>query len=602
MSLTSYSDGAGPLDLNEGGIAPAFQYSDKGIQSHYGRLHAALYNTYNLQDVVRYIERETYLNGDKYSFKDHEFQKDIISDTSRVVNVQKCAQVGLSEIMARYVIGLCRIMPYFSAILTMPYAGDATNFVKTRINPFINNSPDLAGSLNPDLDNTQIKEIATSLFYARGTSGETAALSVPADLLVHDEVDRSDPFTLAQYQSRIKHSRWKLTRMFGTPTMDGVGIAAQMLTSRRKRHMVKCNHCNEWFVPSYHSDVVIPGYDDELRNITKENINRLRWRDAYVKCPRCGLEPSLQWDRRQWVFENPNDQLEAVGYFVTPFSVPNVVGTPNIVYESTKFPWHEFCNQTLGETNSEQAEELTRTDVEACKYTGSLDSSAIHYIGADMGNICHILVGRITREGELLIVHRERVPMGMFKDRIAVLKAKYRVLVSVFDAYPHTDTILTMQKRDANLFGGVYHQSKKLSVFSVVKAESDQNKGKLPINQASIHRELNFDAVMGLFKSRKLLWALGDENDAATFEGHLLAMKRKQELDRDNEIVYKWHKPADGKDHYMHALGYLHVACQLLGTAARGLGAGQGIQMIGKIQAATRQEVQKFGHRIPMRR
>lgn len=576
-------------------MLPTYSFQDTGVQEHYDRLHAALYNTYNLQDVVSYIEKNTYLNGDRYSFKDHEFQKDIISDTSQTVNVQKCAQVGLSEIMARYVTGLCRIMPYFSAILTMPYSGDAVNFVKTRINPIIQNSPDLAGATDPDLDNTQIKGIGTSLFYARGTSGETAALSVPADLLVHDEVDRSDPHTLQQYQSRIKHSRWKLTRKFGTPTMDGVGIALEMASSRRKRHMCKCNHCNEWFVPSYHTDVVVPGYDDDLRNITRDNIQRLAWREAYVKCPRCGGKPSLQFDRREWVFENPNDNLEAVGYYVTPFSVPNVVSTAQIVLESTKFLWHEFCNQTLGETNSEQTDELTKGDIEACRYDGPLDSTSMHYIGADMGNRCHIVVGRMTREGQLLVVHRERVPMAQFQARIAELKARFRVLVSVFDAFPHTDTIMTMQKRDANLFGGVYHQSKKLAIYSIVKAEEDQSKGKLPIHQAQIHRELNFDSVMGLFKDRKIVWARGSDADADLFMSHLLAMKRKQELDRDNEIVFKWHKPQDGEDHYMHALGYLNVACRLMGTAARGLGSGQGVRMIGKIKAATRQEVVKFG-------
>lgn len=576
-------------------MLPSYSFVDREVQNHYDRLHAALFNTYNLQDVVRYIEENTYLGGDRYSFKDHEFQKDIISDTSRVVNVQKCAQVGLSEIMARYVIGLCRIMPYFSAILTMPFSGDAANFVKTRVNPIIQGSPDLAENIDPDLDNTQIKAIATSLFYARGTSGETAALSVPADLLVHDEVDRSDPFTLAQYQSRIKHSKWKLTRKFGTPTVDGVGIALEMASSMRKRHMCKCQHCNEWFVPSYHTDVVIPGYDGELREISKDNINRLNWRDAWLKCPRCGKEASLQPDRREWVVENHLDNLEAIGYYVTPFSVPNVVSIPSIVYESTKFPWHEFCNQTLGETNSDRTEELTLADINACKYDGSLESAQLHCIGADMGNTCHILVGRLTLEGQLVIVHRERVPLARFKDRIAALRAQYRVLVSVYDAFPYTDLVFEMQKSDPNLYGGVYHQSKKLAIFEVVKAEEDDTKGKLPIVQAKVHRNLNFDEVMGLFHKRQLVWSSkGDEAEDDFFRGHLLAMKRKLEIDRDGEPVYVWVKPTDGNDHYMHALGYLNVACKLFNTASRNLQSSIPVRLIGRVKAATKQEVSRF--------
>ncbi len=555
-------------------MLPTLKYDDVKVQEHYDRLHAALYNTYDLQDVVRYIEENTYLNGDRYSFKNHEFQKEIISDTTRDVYVQKCAQVGLSEIMARYVIGLCKIMPYFSAILTMPYSGDATNFVKTRVNPFIEGSPDLSAAISKDLDNTQIKGIGTSLFYARGTSGETAALSVPADLLVHDEVDRSDPFTLQQYQSRIKHSTWKLTRLFGTPTVDGRGIALAMESARRKRHMVKCHCCNHYFVPSYHNDVIIPGYDGEKKDIDKYNIHKIAWRDAYVMCPSCHGRPSLQVEHRSWVFENPNAQLDAVGYYVTPFSVPNVVETRQIVMESTKFGWAEFCNQTLGETNSDRSEELTKADIEACEYKGSLETAAIHQMGADMGNICHILIGRMTNEGQLLVVHREKVPMAKFEERARELKRKFRVLTSVIDAFPHTDTILRMQRFDKNLFGGVYHKSKKLATYAIVKAEEDEKKGTLPITQAQIHREINFDQVMTLFQKRQLIWAAGDDATRDTFVSHCLDMKRKQTVDRDGELVYVWEKSPQGLDHFHHALGYLHVACKLTGTVARSLGGG----------------------------
>lgn len=550
-------------------LAP-LKFKDAHVQAHYDRLHAALFNTYNLQDVVRYIETNTYLGGDRYSFKDHEFQKDIISDTTRDVYVQKCAQVGLSEIMARYVVGLCRIMPYFSAILTMPYSGDAVKFVKTRINPFINESPDLKAAMDPDLDNTEIKGIGTSLLYARGTSGETAALSVPADLLVHDEVDRSDPLTLAQYQSRIKHSRWKLTRLFGTPTVDGVGIALAMKSARRKRHMVKCSCCNHWFAPSYHTDVVIPDYTGEKRDITKDNINTLRWREAAWVCPACGRLPSLQPEHREWVVENPKDNFDAVGYYVTPASVPNIVPASQIVLESTKFVWSEFCNQTLGETNSDRNEELTREDIVACQYNeGTLESASLHCIGGDMGNICHIMVGRLTNEGQLLVIHRERVPMGQFEERLRVLKQKYHVLTTVLDAFPHTDTVLRLQKIDKNLFGGVYHSSKRLATYAIVKAEEDEKKGRLPITQASIQRNINFDQVMELFKKRNLVWAAGDPSSAELFISHCLDMKRKQTIDRDGEMVYDWVKSAQGQDHFMHALGYLHVACQLNGMAAR---------------------------------
>ncbi|MFA9216812.1 MAG: phage terminase large subunit family protein, partial [Sphingomonadaceae bacterium] len=208
---------------------------DPEIREHLARLGTALFNTYDLGDVVRYLEEKTYLKGDRFSFKDHEFQGEILSDTSKTVYVQKCAQIGMSEAMARYALAVARIMPYFSVILTMPFSADASNFSKTRLTPIIDESPDLRESMDRDLDNTEIKGIGSSLIYTRGCSGLTSAISVPADMLIHDEVDRSDPDALGQYQSRIKHSSFKLTREFGTPTLEGVGIALKMKTARRMR-------------------------------------------------------------------------------------------------------------------------------------------------------------------------------------------------------------------------------------------------------------------------------------------------------------------------------------------------------------------------------
>src|ERR1700741_3408547 len=107
-------------------------FDDAKVQEHYDRVYNAVFSNYDLADVPRYIEEKTYLNGTRFSWKNHEFQRDIASDTHPDINVQKCAQVGLSELMARYCLAVCRIIPYFKAILTMPGSGDSANFFKTR--------------------------------------------------------------------------------------------------------------------------------------------------------------------------------------------------------------------------------------------------------------------------------------------------------------------------------------------------------------------------------------------------------------------------------------------------------------------------------------
>lgn len=568
---------------------------DRETELHLKQLHDALFDSYDLQDVVRYLEEKTFLKGDRFSFLDHEFQKDILSDTSKEVNVQKCAQIGMSEAMARYAVGVAKVMPFFSVIMTMPFSGDAGNFAKTRLNPIIDASPDLKEAIDPDLDNTEVKGIASSLLYMRGCNGSTAALSVPADMLIHDEVDRSDPDIMAQYQSRIKHSSWKLTRRFGTPTVNGKGIALAMETSLRYRHAVTCHHCQHLFVPSYHEHVIIPGYNDSpdpknrgrMQDINKYNLHTLRWQEAHLECPMCHLEPSLQMEHRTWICENPGDNYTAVGYYVTPFSVPNVVSVPSLVQESTKYKtWEEFVNQALGETVTGSSTQMVKEDLTDTKYqAGDLNSSNMHCMGIDVGQICHVAVGRLTTDDQLLVVHRERVVQANLKRRKLELAREYRVLVTVIDTFPETHLVHEMQKVDKNLYGGIYSENRTQATYQIVEVDKNLKEGKLPITQARIVRDINFDEVMAMFKQRRVLWMpspkIGEDD---IFEAHCLDMQRAQVFDKHEQVIYKWQKSAVGQDHYWHALGYLHVACRLAPAASKRIPLNAGFGIVARIQ------------------
>ncbi len=565
-------------------------FEDPEEDRHYKRLHAALFNTYDLRDVAKYIEEKTFLKGARFSFKDHEFQGDILSDTARDVNVQKCAQVGLSEGMARYALGVAAIMPYFSVIMTMPFKDDAANFAKTRMDPIIDESPDLKLKIDKDLDNSEIKGIGTSLLYMRGCNGTTAALSVPADMLIHDELDRSDPAIVEQFQSRIKHSRWKLTRKFGTPTLNKVGIALEMLSSKRHFHMCKCHHCNHSFVPSFHTDVIIPGFDGEKREINKYNIDQYDWMSAKLICPRCGREPSLQYEHREWVCENLNDNFDARGYYVSPFSVPNIVTIPSLVKEITKYKWGEFCNQALGETTSENDQQMIEDDLNITKHIGDLASTEIHCMGIDVGQICHITVGRLTAQGMLIVCHFEQCLLDALEQRKRELAVKYRCVITVIDSQPETYLVAQMQKKDKNLFGAQYHQNTKQAVYDIQMIENQPKKGKMPINLARIHRNLNFDELMGLFKLRLVRWSSQTDQKDKLFISHCLDMQRKQEFDSNNELTFVWQKTEAGQDHYMHALGYLHVACRLMPTASKNV-PFSGFPLATRIKIASNSEV-----------
>jgi phage terminase large subunit GpA-like protein len=270
------------------------------LGSHLNRLKSSVYKRFSLANVADWVAENTYIKGERFSFVDHEYQLAILQDPSREIVVRKCSQIGLTELSSRRALAQCNIMPGFTIIYTLPTASFANMFVKTRIDPMIDGSPALAAAVHNTTNNSEVKRFGESFLYFKGTRGVAAAISIPADGLVHDEVDFSDLEVITNYQSRLTHSKYKHKTSLSTPTVSGFGISAQFDQSRRHYNFCKCNHCNNFFVPNYYHHLRVPGLDD-LHDITKDTIHKYDIGSAWLECPKCGKEPSLQIEHRQWV-------------------------------------------------------------------------------------------------------------------------------------------------------------------------------------------------------------------------------------------------------------------------------------------------------------
>lgn len=551
---------------------------------------ALVNEAWDISTAASFIEQHTYLRGARYSFVDHEFQRTIISDACRVVNVQKCSQIGLSEIMARYGVALVNMIPDFSVIVTFPFSGDAADFAKTRIDPFIESSPRLKLAVNSKLNSGEKKQFGTSFMYFRGTNGKTQAISIPADMIISDEIDRSDPHVLTQYTSRLTHSKFRLRRNFSTPTIPKYGIAAEMLESMRYRNICKCCHCGHGFVPDYFEHVKIPGYDNDLRTITKNNIGKTRYLDAVLLCPACFKPVNLGPEHREWVVENNMDSFEAHGYYVSPFDAPNIISIPDLIKASTQYArYSEFVNQNLGIEEEDEGESLTLTDLNRAMLPEGTDmrSSQLHCMGIDVGATSNITIGRITLEGQFIVCYRERVPLAQMEERKRKLAAEWKVVVTVMDSQPYTDLVMRFQKSDKNLYGAVFSNSKKLEMFKVQMFDGDEDEGKMPIHTVQIDRDKAFDALLGVIKGgakdgsrQEFHWVPVSQDDDELFEKQLLDMRRVQVFDQHQELKWTWVKSKVQNDHYHFSLLYLYVACLLRGTANREIPLGTGVTLI----------------------
>ncbi len=528
---------------------------DKLTTSFLDNLEFQLTGTKDLTGIPGFITTKTYLKGRLYSFKDHEFQLDIVSDTSQEVNAQKISQVGLSEVEARWGLAAVATIPHFSVIYTFPYGQDSENFSKTRVQAIVDESPKLKELADPNIWNVAIKKLGSGYIYFKGTNSDTAALSTPADCIIADEIDRSDPDILDQYESRLTHSKWQLRRNFSTPTVERRGIDAKMRKSRRYRNLCCCSHCSHWFSPDYYLHVKIPGWDRALDELDSSNIHRTRYEEATLLCPACGKVPDLSPAYRQRVLENPDDKYLAAGYYVSPFDAPKIVTVPQLLLKSTKYRRKsEFRNQNLGICSEEETDTITTADLDNALQPQQSLVGAYHMMGCDVGMTCHIVIGR-PHGDDIVIAHYEKVGLKRFEERRAQLIAEYNVVNKVQDAQPYTDLILRWQAHEHNLYGA-YYNAKAKELMSVREPDDEHI-----VRSVTISRNMAFDELLYVIKSGHL--TLADTENYEDYQVQLMDMKKVPQLDQQGEVFYTWKKSEDGNDHYHHATLYCMIACRM---------------------------------------
>lgn len=538
---------------------------DRIYDLHLSRLKTAILTRYTAAQIALWLTKNTTYAMQPFSYKDHEFQERILTDQSQELAVRKCSQVGLSETSARKALGLVNVLQPYTVIYTLPTAKFASKFMRTRIDTVIQGSKVMKENVHRTNDNADMKQFGDSFLYLNGAASSNAPISIPADHLIHDEVDFCDQEVLSQYTSRLTHSKWKRVDRFSTPTLPGFGVDKAFKESRRHFLFCKCNHCGEWFNPSYYDHVRVPGYTGDLRAINKSMLMKIRWTEAYLACPKCGGMPSLQMEHREYVCENPDEPYVAAGYQVSPFDAPNVIAPKDLVKASTSYERiQDFINFNLGLPAEDREATLTREDFEGVFQIAEVGLGMAYVMGVDVGNIYHFCVAGIDPWGAMLVVHTEQVPMGQARERYHALRSRWQVICTVVDSAPHAETVMALQELDPNLYAAVYMRSKSLLTHSIKEKEKDVDKGQEFVRQVDINRNRAFDAYMEFLRSDRLNCLVSDE--AETIIQHHLSMKRTKVFDNDSgEMTYAWQK-TDGIDHYHHTFLYCWIAGKIKGV------------------------------------
>lgn len=490
-----------------------------------------------------------------FSFEGYEFQRAIVDDMHPDMSVIKCSQVGLTEVQLRKYLAILRRNEAVSGIFTLPNEDMFKRVYKTRLKPIM----DRDEIFSPPVDTKPIRstglvQILDSFGYITGC-GEDDATSIPADFLMHDELDLSPEDMIGLYQSRLQNSQMKVTQKFSTPTFKGYGIDKDYALTDQREYLARCDSCNHWQIPLFTPKFIhFPEFElmdlPELTELTAEQIASMDLSETWVRCERCDTRLDLANPAlREWVAKHPS-RTTFRGYYVRPFSAgrlsPEYVIGQLAKYQKQGFI-RGFYNTVLGQPHNSAASQIQREDVEACMKGGEIpDVSADTpvYLGIDVGLTCWITLSFDDEDGTPVWVLFEQVPYARLEQRISELRKVYNIVSGAIDRFPFTPTVDALRQFTQGLVMPVQYRG---------TAGLQPQKDELgTITHYSANQTLIFDRIHAMINQRKMV-IRGYTHLRETLIAHLCDMVRDERPDAAADAVWK---KTSGQDHLFHAMAF----------------------------------------------
>ena len=466
--------------------------------------------------------------GDRLDFKDHPFLADVYEDTSKEIVIQKSAQTGLSTFAINRALWFGDTHN-ISVIYTFPTSGDVSEFSKTRVKPVIQASPYLLARI-ADIDSVELKQIGDSFIYFRGTWTEREAISIDADLLIHDETDRSKPAIISVYKERLSHSKYGHILHLSNPSLPEFGINALYQKSDMKKWFVSCSHCGK-------EQILI--YPDSIAG---------REGQEYYRCLYCGKELTDE-DRKQGRWLVTNEGAEISGYHITQLMAP-WLSARDIARKQRDERWKQtFFNFVLGEPYAGENVPIKRTDLLECvqnKYNLEKEAQGT-YMGVDQGDVLHAVIFKKEKDAYRLVWCGTLDDFG----KLPNLMDNYHVVSCVIDAMPN--------KHSARRFAAQYPGRVWLCYYSETQKEKikwteDREKKEFRVvAQRTETLDSMGDRVVNHQVILPKITQVIDE-----YIRHLCNIAKDRIEKPDGTIV--WRYLAVGPDHFAHATNYGMIA------------------------------------------
>lgn len=476
--------------------------------------------------ILHWIVDRGVLNekGEAFDFYDRPFLLDILTDWTPTIVLTACAQVGKSVTFSVKSLFAVKHLG-FNVIYTMSSDSDVSEFVSSKFNKIIQvNSSEFKGM---ETDNVERKEFNDRFIFFKGTNSKTAAISTTADLLIHDEISRSDQNAIETYKSRIKASEYKGRWMFSNPGVERDELDQQWIKSDQKEWTITCPECKDTHT------LVFP---DSL------NIE-----EKYYQCRNCKVKIDDDVRRQgKWVAQNPGSKIS--GYHISHLMCPWI--SPEEIIEDSQGDPAYFNNFVLGKPYSPGDLSVTKTTILDLWTPKNLDVSD-RVIGIDVGNIKHYVI----RTAKGIIKIGKFSAWNDLDDIIAFWKPK----AGVIDAMPDN----TAAKHYVEKYPWMqmsFFQENNNNPQTIVWWGDGDKKGIV-----YSHRDRIIDRMLDDMVNAKFLIGVQPDKEFQDFIKHFETLRRNKVTNNKGIERFTW-ESTTGVDHFVFANLYAYLALEGAGA------------------------------------
>lgn len=494
-----------------------------------------------------------------YNVLSRPFMKEIMESafSHPHLTISKGAQTGFSTFFLANSFFMVDRMAA-NVIYYLPTDKMANRFGQTRLDPYVERSKYLKSRML-GTDQAGLKQIGTHFFYILGLVSKTGAISIPADMILFDEVALINRENMDLAQDRILASKLGWQRYFSAPLFEEDGIDELYRDSDMRKWLVPCEGCRS------HS-ILEEDWPDNTRIDKKKSIYQL-------VCPKCGTP--LPVHKGLWVAEHP-DRSSRRGYRVPQLIIPDTrldqiwdrwekaQGKPSKLAR--------FKRSILGIADSGNMQPITGKVLELVE-----EASDYHFqdysddtcgIGIDMGDRAHIAVLAPYGEG-FRILAAWHIDVEELVQMIPRLEEAYNVGCLIIDAMPYK----TESKRVVRILKKALGY---IQYFKNVFKETTEGEDEKEVKVIQVDRDESLDDTTSFFACnppQALLFKPRDTQEEKILDEikrHLKKLVKEEAVGTDGQKRISYKKNTE--NHFGMAINSARLALDLATGQSRNSG------------------------------